>query len=96
MTDVQKRVIRTIATVPGVKANIESRTADQILDMGFEQLGLDSLDVVSLVYDIEEEFDITIPDGDVFELETLGDVVAGVKKLVVEKQAPPAVKIAAQ
>jgi len=90
MTDIQKRVIRTIATVPGVKANIESRT------MGFEQLGLDSLDVVSLVYDIEEEFDITIPDGDVFELETLGDVVAGVKKLVAEKQASPAVKIATQ
>lgn len=96
MTNIQDRVISTIATVSDVKEYIESKTVDQILDMGFEQLGLDSLDVVSLVYDIEEEFDILVPDADVFELKTLGDVVAGVKKLVAEKQAPPAAKIATQ
>jgi len=40
-----------------------------------EDLGADSLDTVELVMEMEEEFDIEIPDEDANELRTVQDVV---------------------
>ena len=40
-----------------------------------EDLGADSLDVVDLVMSFEEEFDIEIPDDQVENIKTVGDVV---------------------
>lgn len=40
-----------------------------------EDLGADSLDVVDLVMSLEEEFDIEIPDEDVENIKTVGDMV---------------------
>lgn len=39
-----------------------------------EDLGADSLDVVDLIMAIEEEFDIEIPDEDVENIKTVGDI----------------------
>ena len=38
-------------------------------------LGADSLDVVDLVMTLEDEFDIEIPDEDIENFHTVGDVV---------------------
>ena len=46
-----------------------------------EDLGADSLDVVELLSRLEEEFGITIPDEDVENLVTVGDVAAEIEKL---------------
>ncbi len=40
-----------------------------------EDLGADSLDVVDLVMSLEEEFDIEIPDEQVENIKTVGDIV---------------------
>lgn len=40
-----------------------------------DQLGADSLIVVELVMDLEDEFDVTIPDAEYERLRTVGDVV---------------------
>lgn len=40
-----------------------------------DDLGADSLDVVDLVMSFEEEFDIEIPDDQVENIKTVGDVV---------------------
>lgn len=40
-----------------------------------EDLGADSLDVVDLVMSIEESFDIEIPDEEVENIKTVGDIV---------------------
>jgi acyl carrier protein len=40
-----------------------------------DDLGADSLDVVDLVMSFEEEFDIEIPDEDVENMKTVGDMV---------------------
>ena len=40
-----------------------------------DDLGADSLDVVDLVMSIEENFDIEIPDEDVENIKTVGDIV---------------------
>lgn len=40
-----------------------------------DDLGADSLDVVDLVMSLEEEFDLEIPDEDVENMKTVGDMV---------------------
>ena len=58
---------------------IEKITADaKIVD----DLGADSLDVVELLSRLEDEYGTTIPDEDVENLVTVGDVAAELEKLV--------------
>lgn len=40
-----------------------------------DDLGADSLDVVDLVMSLEEEFDVEIPDNQVENIKTVGDIV---------------------
>ena len=40
-----------------------------------EDLGADSMDVVDLVMSIEESFDVEIPDEEVENIKTVGDIV---------------------
>lgn len=44
-----------------------------------DDLGADSLDIVELIMDLEEEFDIEIPDSDAEKVVTVGDVVEYIK-----------------
>ena len=41
----------------------------------FDDLGADSLDVVDLVMSLEEAFDIEMPDDQVENIKTVGDIV---------------------
>jgi len=53
------------------------------MDASFRQdLGADSLDTYELVYAIEEEMGITIPDEKANEFETVGDAVNYIKSQV--------------
>lgn len=45
-----------------------------------DDLGADSLDVVDLVMSFEEEFDVEIPDDQVENIKTVGDVVKFVEE----------------
>lgn len=45
-----------------------------------EDLGADSLDVVELVMELEEEFDIEIPDEDAEKIQTVKDAVAYIEE----------------
>ncbi len=40
-----------------------------------DDLGLNSLDAIELIFKIEEEFDLSIPDEDVMKLATVGDML---------------------
>jgi acyl carrier protein len=57
---------------------------DQITkDTSFiNDLGADSLDTVELVMELEEEFDITIPDEKAEEIQTVGQAVAYIEQHV--------------
>jgi acyl carrier protein len=51
-------------------------------------INIDSLQLVQVLFAIEETFDIYVPsERDKFRLDTLGDVIDGVKRLVAEKQS---------
>lgn len=39
----------------------------------FTELGADSLDMVDLIFEFEKEFFISIPDGDVEKIKTVGE-----------------------
>jgi acyl carrier protein len=43
-------------------------------------LGADSLDIVELVMELEEEFDLSIPDEDAESIRTVGEAIAYIQK----------------
>jgi acyl carrier protein len=45
-----------------------------------EDLKADSLDVVELIMDLEQEFGIEIPDEELPKIRTVGDIVGYIKK----------------
>lgn len=47
-----------------------------------DDLGADSLDIVDLVMSFEEEFDIEIPDDQVENIKTVGDIVKYIEENV--------------
>ena len=49
-----------------------------------EDLGADSPDVVDLVMSIEESFDVEIPDEEVENIKTVGDIVKYIENKVEE------------
>jgi acyl carrier protein len=51
----------------------------------FEELQMDSLDKINLSFEVEERFQISIPDNALDSLRTVGDVIAGVQRLQAEK-----------
>lgn len=44
-------------------------------DVAFKDLGADSLDIVELVMDLEESFDLEISDAEAEKIKTVGDAV---------------------
>lgn len=45
------------------------------IDTTIDDLGVDSLDLVELVMDIEEEFYVEVPDDSIETIKTVGDLV---------------------
>lgn len=54
-----------------------------------DDLGLDSMAVIELLYRIEEAFDLQIPDQDLVGLTTVGHVVSYVEKRLGKTASPP-------
>ena len=74
MADVLERVTKIIVDRLGVE---ESQVS---LEANFkEDLGADSLDVVELVMEFEDEFDMEISDDDAEKIATVGDAVNYIK-----------------
>ena len=74
--DIERKVIDLIAR----KKHLDP--AAIALDATFEQLGLDSLDSIDLLFGFEDEFGIIVPDEAVASMKSVGQVVAGVRQLV--------------
>jgi len=74
--DLTERVISVIAKTQRIAP--EKITADST----FEELGLDSLDAVNILFALEEEFKIEIPDDRAREIRSIRQMIEGVEKLV--------------
>jgi acyl carrier protein len=78
---VAEKVIATLASVKRIPA--EKIT----LGTKLEDLGIDSLDVFTMLFELENAFKISIPDDEVRSIRTVNDVVEGIKKILAA--APP-------
>jgi acyl carrier protein len=70
VASVQERVIDIVAEQLGVDKDKVTPETSFVND-----LGADSLDTVELVMELEEEFDITIPDDAAEKIQTVGQAV---------------------
>ena len=55
------------------------------LESSLVELGFDSLDTLTTVFELESKFQISISDEQVRSLRTVGDVVEGVRSLIAGK-----------
>lgn len=82
MADIAERIMDIIAK----EAKLDR--ARLTLDTRLDELKIESLDLVQILFAIEDQFDVYVPYNDEsYKLETLRDVVDGVNRLIAEKQA---------
>ena len=76
-----QRVRSVVAKNKGVPVDSVS------LDSTFADLGMDSLDAVNLLFALEEEFDVSIPDHEARTINSVRGMVTGVEALLKQKSA---------
>jgi acyl carrier protein len=52
------------------------------IDSSFQELGIDSMDGINILFALENEFDITIPDDQAKQIRSIREMVEGIQKLV--------------
>jgi acyl carrier protein len=77
MSDIEDRVRRLISRNLSVAEETVVPTASLIAD-----LGADSLDTVELLMSLEDEFGIQLTDDQVASIQTVGDAVALIGKVM--------------
>jgi acyl carrier protein len=81
--DITARVCRVIAHTQKIPP--ETVTAEKT----FEELKIDSLDGINILFAIEGEFNIDIPDEAARGIRSIREMVEGIEKLLAAKAAPP-------
>jgi acyl carrier protein len=81
LTELEQECIRRIAEAKMIPQ--DSITLDTTL----ESIEVDSLDRVSLSFDLEEEYGVEIPETKLHQIQTVGDVAAAVQHEITKKQA---------
>ena len=79
--DLIQQVLKLIATSKRIP--LETVT----IDSTFEQLNIDSMDAVEILFALENKFDISIPDEEVRSVRNVCQMCEGVEKLVAAKAA---------
>jgi len=78
---ITEKVLDLIAAVkwlPREKVSTEST---------FAELGMDSLDAINLIFEIESEFDISVPDEQAKSITNVRQLVESLQKLLAEPSA---------
>ena len=60
------------------------------IDKSFQELGIDSMDGINILFAMENEFDITIPDEQAKQIHNIREMVQGIEKLVSQASASKA------
>jgi acyl carrier protein len=80
---VAQRVIRVIATNKKMAPD-ELSPASR-----FEDLKMDSLDALNMIFALEEEFDIDIPNEEASKMKSVEEAIHGVEELLKAKTSAP-------
>ena len=70
------KIVELLAQTKGVDP------ATITMDMTFDQLGMDSLDSLALVSDLEEAYNVTIPNQEVLKIKTVRQAVESLEKVL--------------
>ena len=84
MTDITSDVTAIIAN----KVSVDPSKIE--LSDRLEDLGIESLEAVEMIFDLEEKFDIQIPytaNDPNFEFDTVGEVVSAIERLIGKKRS---------
>jgi acyl carrier protein len=81
---IEERVLKVIAKTQRIPVETVSPQSS------FEELGIDSMDSINILFDLESEFDIEIKDEDAKKIQTIREMIDGVTYLVDSKQKPQA------
>lgn len=76
MTELEHECIRRIAEAKAIPQ--DSITLGTLL----ESIAVDSLDRVSLSFDLEEAYGVEIPESKLHQIQTVGDVAAAVQQAI--------------
>lgn len=80
--EILEKVVQIVSDQMGVdKAEITPETSF------VDDLNADSLDTVELVMELEDEFDMSIPDEEAEKIKTVGDAVGYVERQLTAKAA---------
>jgi len=71
-------IFEKIATILSTKKGINKESI--LIESSFEELGLDSLDAVELISDLEDECNVTIPNVELQSIKTIQQAVDGLQK----------------
>jgi acyl carrier protein len=77
--DLKTRVLRVIAKTQRIPLETVS------IDSTFEELKIDSLDGINLIFALESEFNVDIPDEDARSIKTVRQMAQGIAQLVAQK-----------
>lgn len=73
--ELRKRITSVIATTQNLHEDVITEGSS------FEELGIDSLDSINILFALEEEFDIVIPD-DPKHIRSVSEVLEGIERLL--------------
>jgi len=74
-TEIESAVIKAIAA----QKHLDEGSIG--IDAALDELGISSLDAITIIYDIEERLDLEIPNESVEELTTVRDIVDRIAEL---------------
>ncbi len=77
--DISQRVLKVIAATKRLPPETVT------IDSEFQQLNIDSMDAVEILFALENEFDISIPDDEVRAVRNVRQMCEGVARLVAAK-----------
>jgi acyl carrier protein len=76
-----------IHRITGVIAKTQHLPAESVtIDSTFEELKIDSLDGINILFALESEFDLDIPDDAAKKIRSVREMVAGIEQLLTAKQ----------
>jgi len=82
MTDeITGKITRLIAAVKRIPEE------NVTIDSTFEQLGLDSLDAINLIYEIESEFNTSVPDDVARSIKDVRQLIEALKATLADTSA---------
>ncbi len=77
--DLKARVLKVIAKTQRIPPETVS------MDSTFEELKIDSLDGINLIFALESEFNVDIPDEDARSIKSVRQMAEGIAQLVAQK-----------